>query len=68
MGLDQQVVSNPFSYQVDATACQTIPVVLAAENPIIITEKYTAVATKQGYFFVSSTNTSAGENDDSGVI
>ena len=66
--LDQQVVSNPFSYQVDATACQTIPVVLAAENPIIITEKYTAVATKQGYFFVSSTNTSAGENDDSGVI
>lgn len=65
--LDQQVVTNPFSYQVDATDCQTIPVILASESQIIITEKYTAVATGQGYFFVSPANTSAGENDDSGV-
>lgn len=65
--LDQQVVNNPFSYQVDATVCQTIPLVLAAESQILITEKYTAVATSQGYFFVSSANTSAGENDDNGV-
>lgn len=64
---DQLVISNPFSYQVNTTMCQTLPILLAAESQIIITEKYTAVATDLGYFFVSAQNTSSGENDDMGV-
>ena len=47
-------MNNPFSYQVDTTICQTIPTMLAAESQIIITDKYTAVATELGYFFVPS--------------
>lgn len=51
---NQKIMDNPFSYQVDTTICQTIPTMLAAESQIVITDKYAAVATDLGYFFVPS--------------
>lgn len=65
--LNKQLVANPFSYQVSTSNCQTIPVGLTATDKIIITEKYAAVATTLGYFFVAPEFISNGENDDNGV-